>query len=59
MSTDLLRNEPKGDLEMSDKLIKASPETWQKLRTAAFNRETFIKTVVEDLVNGKIKASEL
>jgi len=44
---------------MQDKLVKASPETWKKLRTAAYNRETFIKTVLEDLVNGKIKASEL
>jgi hypothetical protein len=44
---------------MQDKLVKASPETWKKLRAAAYNRETFIKTILDDLVSGKIKASEL
>jgi hypothetical protein len=44
---------------MQAKLVKASPETWKKLRAAAYNRETYIKTVLDDLVSGKISAAEL
>jgi len=41
-------------LIMTDKLIRASLQTWQTLRTTAFHRNTYIKTILNDLVNGKL-----
>ena len=38
---------------ITDKLIRASIQTWQTLRTAAFYQNTHIKTVLDDLVSGK------
>ena len=38
----------------SDKHIRVSPETWEKLRIAAHQRKTFIKSVFEDIMTGKI-----
>lgn len=37
-----------------DKHVRVSFETWQKLRTAAFNRKTHIKTVIEAIMSGKL-----
>lgn len=39
---------------MTDKLIRTSLQTWQTLRTEAFNRNTHIKTVLDEIVNGKL-----
>jgi hypothetical protein len=36
---------------ITDKLIRASLQTWQTLRTAAFYQNTHIKAVLDDLVN--------
>jgi hypothetical protein len=44
---------------MTDKLIRASPQTWQKLRTAAFHRNTYIKTILDEMVNGKTTNLEI
>lgn len=44
---------------MTDKLIRASPQTWQKLRTAAFHRNTHIKTMLDDIVSGKLDPTEI
>jgi len=38
----------------SDKHVRVSPETWEKLRIAAYSRKTFIKSVFEDIMKGKI-----
>jgi hypothetical protein len=39
---------------MTDKLIRVSLQTWQKLRTIAFNQNKYMKTVLEDIVSGKL-----
>jgi hypothetical protein len=44
---------------MKDKLIRASLETWQKLRTGAFHRNIHIKTMLDDVVSGKIDPIEI
>jgi hypothetical protein len=46
-------------VKMEDKLIRASPETWQMLRTAAFHQNTRIKTILDDIMTGKIDPTEL
>jgi hypothetical protein len=38
--------------------VLVSLETWNKLRTFAYNRESKIKTVVDDIVNGKIQVDK-
>ena len=38
----------------SDKHVRVSPATWEKLRLAAYSRKTFIKSVFEDIMTGKI-----
>jgi hypothetical protein len=47
------------ELKTQDKHVRVSFSTWQKLRTAAFNRNTRMKTVFEDIISGKIKPEEL
>jgi hypothetical protein len=37
-----------------DKHIRVNIETWQKLRTAAYNQNKRIKTVFEEIMQGKI-----
>lgn len=39
---------------MTDKLVRVSLQTWQKLGTAAFNQNTHIKTIVDDIISGKL-----
>lgn len=38
----------------SDKHIRITPATWEKIRIAAHSRKTFLKTIFEDIMNGKI-----
>jgi len=44
---------------MTDKLIRASNETWKKLRTVAYERETHIKTVLDKIMSGEINPLEI
>ena len=37
-----------------DKHVRVSFETWQKLRTAAYNQNKCIKTVFDEITQGKI-----
>ena len=39
---------------MTDKLIRASLKAWQTLKAAAFNRNTYIKTVLDDIISEKL-----
>lgn len=39
---------------MTDKHIRTSLQTWEKLRAAAYERQSHIKTVFEDIMSGKI-----
>lgn len=43
------------EAEMTDKLVRVSSQTWQKLRTVAFYQNTRIKTVLDCIVNEKIR----
>ena len=38
---------------MEDKAVKVSYETWRKLKGNAFSNYTNIKTIVDDVINGK------
>jgi len=44
---------------MPDKLIRASFQTWLKLRAIAFHHNTHIKTVLDDIISGKITDLEI
>jgi hypothetical protein len=44
---------------MVDKLIRCSETAWRLLRAAAFNKETHIKTVLDDVLNGKLDPMEI
>jgi hypothetical protein len=37
-----------------DKHVRVSFETWQKLRTAAYYQDKCIKTIFEEIAQGKI-----
>jgi len=37
-----------------DKHVRVSFETWQKLRTAAYYQDKCIKTIFEEITQGKI-----
>jgi len=37
-----------------DKHVRVSFETWQKLRTAAYYKDKCIKTIFEEITQGKI-----
>jgi hypothetical protein len=38
---------------MEDKILRVSYDTWRQLKTNAFYNDTCIKTIVDDMVNGK------
>jgi hypothetical protein len=38
---------------MEDKAVKVSYETWRKLKGNAFSNYTNIKTIEDDVINGK------
>jgi len=39
---------------MTDKTIRISLGTWQKLRAAAYQQNSHIKTMLEDIMAGRI-----
>jgi hypothetical protein len=39
--------------QMKDKVVKVSYETWHQLKGNAFYNYTNIKTIVDDVINGK------
>jgi hypothetical protein len=41
-------------IQITDKLVRVSFETWNLLRRYAFYNESKIKTVVDGIINGKI-----
>lgn len=41
-------------MPITDKTIRASKQTWQTLREAAFYRNTHIKTVLDEIVSGNL-----
>jgi hypothetical protein len=44
----------KRDKNMTDKHIRASEQTWARLREAAFIHNSKIKTVIDDIISGKM-----
>jgi len=44
---------------MEVKLIRASEPTWNKLRAVAYQRRTYIKNVLDDIMDGKIDPTKI
>lgn len=44
---------------MEHKLIRASEPTWNKLRAIAYKRQTYIKNVLDDIMDGKIDPTKI
>jgi len=40
-------------IEMADKIIRVSYDTWNQLKANAFYNCSTIKTIVDDMVNGR------
>jgi hypothetical protein len=41
------------------KLVRADLNTWAKLRSAAYQRNVHIKTVLSDIMNGRIDPTKI
>jgi hypothetical protein len=44
---------------MKDKLVRLSEPSWRKVKDAAYTQDTYIKTVLEDLINEKLTPSKM
>jgi hypothetical protein len=44
---------------MEHKLIRASEPTWNKLRAIAYQRQTYIKNVLDDIMAGEIDPTKI
>jgi hypothetical protein len=44
---------------MTDKLVRVSSQTWQKLRKVAYYKNKYMKTVLDDIVDGQIGPIEI
>jgi hypothetical protein len=49
----------KPELRQNDKLIRVSFPTWKKLRAAAFRQNTYVKTILDEIVSGKTSNLEI
>lgn len=44
---------------MTVKIIRASESTWSKLRSIAYQRQTYIKNVLDDIMEGRIDPTKI